>query len=123
MTKITAGPSHPSRYTAVDIPQDDAELRPVAQYAVKEWDDLDPTNKPDLAVLPDGRLLVSDPAHGRVMLVGTDGRVADTLDAVGGEALAVPRGIAFDASGEFVFASESTAGRVRRFPLSDFARR
>ena len=26
MTKITAGPSHPSRYTAVDIPQDDAEL-------------------------------------------------------------------------------------------------
>ena len=26
MTKITAGPPHPSRYTAVDIPQDDAEL-------------------------------------------------------------------------------------------------
>ena len=26
MTKITAGPPHPSRYTAVDIPQDDAGL-------------------------------------------------------------------------------------------------
>ena len=26
MTKITAGPSHPSRYTAVDIPPEDAEL-------------------------------------------------------------------------------------------------
>src|SRR3990172_13262325 len=26
MTKITAGPPHPSRYTAVDIPQGDAEL-------------------------------------------------------------------------------------------------
>ena len=26
MTKITAGPPHPSRYTAIDIPQDDAEL-------------------------------------------------------------------------------------------------
>lgn len=26
MTKITAGPPHPSRYTAVDIPQDDVEL-------------------------------------------------------------------------------------------------
>ena len=26
MTKITAGPSHPSRYTATDIPREDAEL-------------------------------------------------------------------------------------------------
>jgi len=101
----------------------DAELGSVAQYAVKEWEDLAPTNKPDLAVLPDGRLLVSDPAHGRVMLVATDGQVVAALDRVGGEALAAPRGIAFGAADEFVFASESTAGRVRRFPLSDFALR
>jgi uncharacterized protein (TIGR03663 family) len=101
----------------------DAALRPIAQYAVKEWEDLEPTNKPDLAVLPDGRLLVSDPAHGRVLLMGTDGLVAASLDGVGGEALAAPRGIAFDEAGGFVFVSESTAGRVRRFPLSDFALR
>ena len=101
----------------------DAALRPVAQYAVKEWEDLAPTNKPDLAVLPDGRLLVSDPAHGRVMLMATDGQVVAALDEVGGEARAAPRGIAFGAADEFVFASESTAGRVRRFPLSDFALR
>jgi len=101
----------------------DAELRPVAQYAVKEWEDLAPTNKPDLAILPDGRLLVSDPAHGRLMLLATDGLMVATLDSVGGEALAAPRGIAFDAAGGFVFVSESTAGRVRRFPLSDFALR
>src|SRR3990172_13210313 len=81
----------------------DAALRPIAQYAVKEWEDLDPTNKPDLAVLPDGRLLVSDPAHGRLMLLATDGLMVATLDSVGGEALAAPRGIAFDAAGGFVF--------------------
>src|SRR3990172_3027069 len=72
----------------------DAALRPIAQYAVKEWEDLEPTNKPDLAVLPGGRLLVSDPAHGRVLLMGTDGRLAASLDGVGGEAPAAPRGIA-----------------------------
>jgi sugar lactone lactonase YvrE len=101
----------------------DAELRPVAEYAIKEWEDLAPSNKPDLAVLPDGRLLVSDPAHGRVLLVGTDGAVAATLSDAGGEALAAPRGIAYDEAGGFVFVSEGTAGRVRRFPLSDFALR
>jgi len=101
----------------------DAELRPAGQYAVKAWEDLAPVNKPDLAVLPDGRLLVSDPAHGRVMLLATDGLIVAALDSVGGEALAAPRGIAFEAANEFVFASESGAGRVWRFPLSDFALR
>ncbi len=101
----------------------DAGLRPVAQYAVKQWEDLAPANKPDMVVLPDGRLLVSDPAHGRILLMAADGALVVAIDTVVGEALAAPRGIAFGEAGGFVFASESTVGRVRRFPLSDFALR
>ncbi len=84
---------------------------------------MDPVNKPDLAALPDGRILASDPAHGRILLLGKDGRVAAVLTSVREEALAFPRGVAYDAEGEFVFAAEGTADRVRRFPLSDFALR
>ncbi len=98
-------------------------MNPVAAYPIEQWRDLDPVNRPDLVGLPDGRYLASDPAHGRILLVTPDGRVVAVLSAVLGEALAFPRGLAYDAAGEFVFASEGTADRVRRFPLSDFALR
>ncbi len=85
------------------------------------WRDLAPSNKPDLAALPDGRFLASDPAHGRVLLLSADGRVTASVSAIDGTALAFPRGLAYDADSNFVFVSEGTAGRLRRFPLSDFA--
>ena len=99
----------------------DAKLNPVAAYPIAEWQDLDPTNKPDMAALPDGRLLASDPAHGRVLLLDEDGTVVATLTSVGEVAFAFPRGIAYEPEGRFVFVAEATANRVRRFPLSDFA--
>ena len=101
----------------------DSEMRAIAAYPIDEWKDLDPRNKPDLAVLPDGRILASDPVHGRILLLDQAGSVIASLSSVSGEALAFPRGIAYDADGGFVFASEGAAGRVRRFPLSDFALR
>ena len=96
-------------------------MSPVAAYPIAEWQDLDPTNKPDLAALPDGRLLASDPAHGRVLLLDEDGTVVAALTSVGEVAFAFPRGIAYEPEGRFVFVAEATANRVRRFPLSDFA--
>jgi DNA-binding beta-propeller fold protein YncE len=97
------------------------ELRPIIAYAVKEWEDLDPANKPDLAALPDGRILASDPAHGRILLMDDAAQVIAALDSVGGTPLALPRGVAYDAERQFVFVSEGAANQVRRFPLSDFA--
>jgi hypothetical protein len=47
--------------------------------------------------------------------------VVAALNSVGGTPLAFPRGIAYDADRQFVFASEGAANQVRRFPLSDFA--
>ncbi|MCH7523138.1 MAG: SMP-30/gluconolactonase/LRE family protein, partial [Chloroflexi bacterium] len=101
----------------------DSEMRAIAAYPIDEWKDLDPANKPYLAALPDGRILASDPVHGRILLLDQAGSVIASLSSVSGEALAFPRGIAYDADGGFVITSEGAAGRVRRFPLSDFALR
>jgi uncharacterized protein (TIGR03663 family) len=101
----------------------DSELRAIAAYPIEEWADLDPANKPDLAALPDGRILASDPAHGRILLLDEDGQVVAALNSVRGTPLAFPHGLAYDAARRFVFVSEGTANQVRRFPLSDFALR
>ncbi|MCH7999948.1 MAG: TIGR03663 family protein, partial [Chloroflexi bacterium] len=101
----------------------DSEMRAIAAYPIDEWKDLNPANKPYLAALPDGRILVSDPVRGRILLLDQAGGVIAALSSVSGEALAFPRGIAYDADGGFVITSEGAAGRVRRFPLSDFALR
>jgi uncharacterized protein (TIGR03663 family) len=101
----------------------DSDLAAIAVYPVAEWKDLDPANKPDLVVLPDGRLLAGDPSHGRILLIEGDGEAIASLAIVGRAALAFPRGLAYDESGGWVFVSEGTADRVRRFPLSDFALR
>ncbi len=98
----------------------DGELTPIAGYPIQEWEDLDPANKPDLAALPDGRILASDPAHGRILLLNEVGRVVAALNSVGGMPLAFPHGVAYDAERQFVFVSEGAANQVRRFPLSDF---
>jgi len=99
----------------------DTELRPIVDYPIQEWEDLDPANKPDLTALPDGRILASDPAHGRILLLDNAGRVVAALSSVGGTPLLFPHGLAYDPARQFVFASEGTADQVRRFPLSDFA--
>ena len=101
----------------------DSEMQAIAAYPIDEWKELNAANKPYLAALPDGRILASDPVHGRILLLDQGGSVIASLSSVNGEALAFPRGIAYDADGGFVFASEGAAGRVRRFPLSDFALR
>jgi uncharacterized protein (TIGR03663 family) len=99
----------------------DSELPAIAAYPIEEWADLDPANKPDLAALPDGRILASDPAHGRILLLDEDGQVVVALNSVRGTPLAFPHGLAYDAARRLVFVSEGTANQVRRFPLSDFA--
>jgi uncharacterized protein (TIGR03663 family) len=101
----------------------DSEMQAIAVYPIDAWSDLDPRNKPDLAALPDGRILASDPVHGRILLLDQAGSVIASVSSVSGEALAFPRGIAYDSDGGFVITSEGAAGRVRRFPLSDFALR
>ncbi len=101
----------------------DAGLKFVAAFAIENWDDRQPTNKPYLEVLKDGRLLATDAPHGRVLLVNADGKVASHLSRVAEVPLFYPGGIALSGKGNFVYLTDGAAGHVRRFPLTDFALR
>lgn len=99
------------------------DFAPVISFPVDAWVNLDPANKPYLAVLPDGRMLTTDSTTNSILLLDAEGRLVTSLPAVRGTPLLVPRGVAFQPAGSFIFLAEGAAGHVRRFPLSDFALR
>ena len=95
----------------------------MAAWAVEDWADRDPRNKPQLEALPDGRLIATDPTHGRLLLFSNAGTVTARLDTVLDVPLFSPGGIVFDAAKGYVYVTDGLAGHVRRFPFTDFALR
>jgi DNA-binding beta-propeller fold protein YncE len=94
-----------------------------AAWPLEEWADRLPANQPQIEALPDGRLIATDPAHSRVLLINTSGQVTATLDNVLEMPLFSPNGVAFDPETRFVYITDGRAGHVRRFPFTDFALR
>jgi uncharacterized protein (TIGR03663 family) len=94
-----------------------------AIWPIEDWADLNPRTKPQLEVLPDGRLIASDPAHGRLLLLNQEGRVTVRLESALEIPLYSPNGVAFDTEGRFVYVTDGLAGHIRRFPFTDFALR
>jgi DNA-binding beta-propeller fold protein YncE len=101
----------------------DAAFKFVAAWPLEDWADRNPRNQPELEALPDGRLIVTDPAHSRLLLVSKDGRVTARLDTVVDVPLFSPNGVAFDEERGFVYVTDGLAGHIRRFPFTDFALR
>ncbi|HEY8491403.1 MAG TPA: flippase activity-associated protein Agl23 [Dehalococcoidia bacterium] len=94
-----------------------AALTVVAAYPVQGWESRDRLAKPYLALLPDGRVLLSAPAAGQVQVLAPDGTAqALTAPPGGGDPFAYPAGVAADATGR-VYVVELGASRVRRFTL------
>jgi DNA-binding beta-propeller fold protein YncE len=101
----------------------DAAFQFVAAWPIEDWAERLPRNKPQIEALPDGRLVATDAPHGRLLLIGSDGRVTARLDTVADVPLFSPEGVAFDAERRFVYVTDGLAGHVRRFPFTDFALR
>ena len=101
----------------------DAAFQFVAAWPIEDWAERLPRNKPQIEALPDGRLIATDAPHGRLLLIGSDGRVTARLDTVADVPLFSPEGVAFDAERRFVYATDGLTGHVRRFPFTDFALR
>jgi sugar lactone lactonase YvrE len=95
----------------------------VTSWTIEDWADLNPGNRPQLEALPDGRLMATDPAHGRLLLISKDGRITARIDTAVDIPLFQPNGIAFDLQRRFVYVSDGLAGHIRRFPFTDFALR
>ena len=72
-----------------------------------------------LALLPDGRLLATDPTHGKVLAFGADGAPLGEYDMPkeGAQTQARPIGIATD--GTSVVVTDSIGNVARKIPLSE----
>jgi uncharacterized protein (TIGR03663 family) len=101
----------------------DAGFGFVQEWAVEDWADRQPRNKPQLEALPDGRVIATDPAHGRLLLFSNAGTVTARLDTVLDVPLFSPSGVVFDAARGYVYVTDGFAGHIRRFPFTDFALR
>jgi hypothetical protein len=117
-----------------------ADLTPQRAFGVDSWGSRSVADKPYIAVLDDGRVLVADPFPlnsvppegtpqpttsdfpGRILTYGPDGvlRGAYDVPAEGSTVTARPVGVATD--GEWVLISDSVGNVIRRVPLGDVAK-
>ncbi len=85
---------------------------------VPGWESHDVQNKPYLAILPNGDLLLTQPANARVVELRPDGGAVRTASTLGPSlTLARPIGVAADASGR-IYVSDGINGQVTGLPAS-----
>ncbi|MEX0749608.1 MAG: hypothetical protein WD359_02275, partial [Dehalococcoidia bacterium] len=97
----------------------DGELQQKSEIAVPSWGSEAVTDRAYLALLPDGRLLATDPASGKVLAFGTDGTQIAAYDPPkeGASPTVRPVGIATD--GTSVWVADAAGGVVRKIPLAE----
>lgn len=97
----------------------DKDLALKSTIAIDSWGSQAVTDRPYMALLADGRLLVTDPANGKILAFGADGaRIAEyDVPKDTDREFARPIGIASD--GTSVFVVDSSASVVRVIPLAE----
>jgi sugar lactone lactonase YvrE len=97
----------------------DEALNEVRTIAVEGWGSQGVTDRAYMALLADGRLLVTDPEHGSVLAFAPDGVALAPyeLPAEGRQPFARPIGIA--SNGTSVMVSDSAGSVVRIIPLAE----
>jgi streptogramin lyase len=97
----------------------DGQFQQKAQIDVPTWGSEAVTDRPYLALLPDGRLLATDPANGKVLSFGADGQpiAAYDLPKEGDNPTARPVGIAADSTSVYIV--DGAGGVVRKVPLAE----
>jgi uncharacterized protein (TIGR03663 family) len=112
----------------------DKDLKLKGQISIATWGSTAVTDRPYLALLPDGRLLATDPdpctaapncptpQDGKILIFNADGSAAGSYDVPkeSGSALVRPTGLATD--GTSVLVSDSAAAVVRKIALSEIVK-
>jgi sugar lactone lactonase YvrE len=99
----------------------DRDLVLKGEIAVPAWGSQAVTDRAYMALLDDGRLLVTDPTNGKVLVFAADGSAAGeyAVPPVEGQANVRPIGIASD--GTSVLVADSIGNVVRKIPLGEIA--
>jgi len=97
----------------------DKDLKSKGEIKVDAWGSQAVTERAYLALLPDGRLLATDPTHGKILAFGADGTPLASYDVPkdGAQTQARPIGIATD--GTSVVVTDSIGNVARKIPLSE----
>jgi len=97
----------------------DKDLNLKTTIAVDAWGSDAVTDRGYMALLDDGRLLVTDPTNGKVLAFGLDGAPLASYDVPkeGDLTFARPIGIATD--GTSVYVADSSGNVVRKIPLTE----
>ncbi|HZP56422.1 MAG TPA: flippase activity-associated protein Agl23 [Dehalococcoidia bacterium] len=96
----------------------DKDFNARGQIAVPSWGSHNVTDRPYLALLPDGRLLATDPANAKVLVFAADGSPLPSYDVpqVNGQP-ARPVGVWVD--GDSVLVSDGASNVVRKIPVAE----
>jgi sugar lactone lactonase YvrE len=100
----------------------DRDLNQKRTITVDPWGSQAVSDRGYMALLPDGRLLVTDPTNGKVLAYGTDGAliVEYQFPSEGSQNFTRPIGIATD--GTSVLVADAAGSVVRKLPLSEIIR-
>ena len=100
----------------------DKDLKSKGEMKVDSWGSQAVTDRGYLALLPDGRLLATDPTRGKLLAFGADGALIATYDVPkeGSQTLARPIGVATD--GTSVVVVDSVGNVARKIPLSEIVK-
>lgn len=92
------------------------------EIKVDSWGSKAVTERAYLTLLPDGRLLASDPTNGKLLIFGADGSPQGSYDVPKEQNQATARPIGLAADGKNVYVAEAAGSVVRKIPLSEIVK-
>jgi streptogramin lyase len=100
------------------VVQLDGEFNFVGAFDVPAWGSEVVTNRPYMAILPDGRLLLTDPEHAKVLAYDAEGTLITEYEVpVTAGRSSRPIGVAV--ADTHVLVSDGSGSVVRKIPLSE----
>lgn len=97
----------------------DRDLNYVGEFPIPGWAPDDPNTRPFLVLLPDGDIVVSEPAGHRLVRLGPDGAILGLLEGIGQKTpFANPTGLALDDRG-FLYVASSGLNQIVRILATD----
>jgi hypothetical protein len=97
----------------------DSGLQEKNQIDVPSWGSEAVTDRAYLALLPDGRLLATDPANGKVLAFAADGTQIATYDPPKEGTSPTVRPVGIETDGTSVWIVDAAGGVVRKIPVTE----
>ena len=95
-----------------------ASFQYLSEIKVDSWGSPGITDRAYIVAMPDGRILATDPANGRIFVLDPQGKEERSWRLPAAVVSSRPIGIAFDATSQQVYISDSLANSVVKVPLA-----